>query len=111
MIDGFCDFYDRISDEALSIFERALSNGAQFSIITFDEMKRIKEYRDTGLYSHLVRCENGVVVGGGIDDSLISELSSQLYSIPVEARKRTMLGNQAIVYSGEKISYIDVGRE
>ena len=40
-IDGFCDFYDRISDEALLIFERALKSNVEMNIVTFDAMGKM----------------------------------------------------------------------
>ncbi len=106
VIDGFCDFYDRISDEALMKLERALSNGKKINIVTTDSMRRINEYRDTGLYVHLVRAENGVIVGGGINDELAAALNGSLYELPLKHRDKQLSNDQAIIYQGSKMSYL-----
>ena len=110
VIDGFCDFYDRISDENLSVFERALTRNESINVITFDSMQRIRDYRDTGLYVRLVRSECGVIVGGGIDDELAAALTGKIYDIPNKYRTKELDGGQATVYSGSKIAYVTLRR-
>ncbi len=107
-IDGFSDFFDRISDEALSAFERALKVGVSYSIITFDDMERINDYRDTGLYISLVRADHGIVVGGSVDDSLSASLANSIYEINKIQREKALSGEQAFVFSSGKCSYVDV---
>lgn len=110
LIDGFCDFYDRISDEALLILERALKSNVEMNIVTFDAMKRLQEYRDTGLYVHLVRAERGAIVGGYIDDSIASAITTDIYEVPKKFREKALGNTQALIYRGKEIAYINVER-
>ncbi len=111
MIDGFCDLYDRISDEALWKLDKALVNDLNANIVTFDTMERTGDYRDTGLYVHLVRCENGVVVGGIIDDALAVSLNDCIYGIAHTHREKSLDAGQAAIFSGNKLSYINIVEE
>lgn len=97
-IDGFCRFFDRISDEALSMFENALKNECKHTIITFDDMQRINDYRDTGLFVSLVRTDIGMVIGGGVDDALAGNLTSKIYEINKWQREKELPLGQAFVY-------------
>ncbi len=108
LIDGFCDFYDRISDEALSVLEKALTGSLQSNFITFDPMTRINDYRDTGLYVRLVRTVCGVIVGGCINDALASSLNTCLYDISHKYRERELTDHQAAIYCDNRISYINI---
>ena len=110
VIDGFSDFYDRISDEALSVFEKELSKNDSIKIITVDDMKRLSDYRDTGLYVHLVRSKAGVVIGGCVDDAISAAISDSIYEIPRKFREKELANNQGFVYSGNQMAYIAVGR-
>lgn len=110
LIDEFCDFYDRISDEALLILERALKSDIEMNIVTFDAMKRLQEYRDTGLYVHLVRAERGVIVGGYVDDDVASAITTDIYEVPKKFREKALGNSQAIIYRGKEIAYINIER-
>ena len=107
-IDGFCDFFDTISDEALSDFERALDRGVGYTLITFDSMQRIQDYRDTGLYVKLIRTDNGAIVGGSVNDELSSALTTQIYEISKGQREKELSQGQAFVYSNVTCSYVDI---
>ena len=107
-IDGFCDFFDAISDEALSGFERALDHGVGYTLITFDSMQRIGDYRDTGLYVKLIRTDSGAVVGGAVDNEMSSALTTQIYEISKGQREKELSSRQAFVYSKATCSYVDV---
>lgn len=110
VIDGFCDFYDRISDEALGVFESALNSEVEMKIITFDSMERLQGYRDTGLYVHLIRTKDGAILGGCIDDNLAAAITTEVYEIPHKFREKSLKQSQAIIYSGNRIAYVDVER-
>ena len=110
VIDGFCDFYDRISDEALAVLERALKGGKKINVITFDPMQRLSQYSDTGLYVHLVRADHGAIVGGGIDDSVAALLSTEIYGLSRKFREKELNVGQATVYAADKMAYVTVGR-
>ncbi len=110
VIDGFCDFYDRISDEALSVFENTLSQSNSVKVITFDPMSRLADYSDTGLYVHLVRSESGAIVGGRLDDLVSALLSTRVYEIPRKFREKELNDGQAIIYSENKMAYISIER-
>ena len=110
VIDGFSDFYDRISDEALLLLERALKADRKLNILTFDSMQRLNDYRDTGLYVYLVRAENGAIVGGKIDDPIASAVVTEIYEIPKKYREKVLNDTQAIIYRKKEIAYIDVER-
>ena len=62
-IDDFSDFYDTISDEDLVVFGKYLKTQKQeqLLIITQGIFKKLSEYKDTGLYVYLVRCEDGMM--------------------------------------------------
>lgn len=107
-IDGFCDFFDKISDEALSGFERALERGVGYTLLTFDDMQRIQDYRDTGLYVKLIRTDDGAVIGGLIDDALSSALTTQIYEISKDQREKELSFGQAFVYSKAACSCVDI---
>lgn len=110
VIDGFCDFYDRISDEALFVLEIALKANDKMNIVTFDSMQRLKDYRDTGLYVYLVRSDCGVILGGRIDDTIAAAITTEVYEIPQRFREKALKDSQAIIYRGKKIAYIDIER-
>ena len=110
VIDGFCDFYDRISDEALMIFEKALAKNSNISVITFDSMQRLSDYNGTGLYVRLVRANAGAISGGKIDDSVAAAISNEIYEIPRKFREKELTNGQAIIYSSSKMAYITVER-
>ena len=107
-IDGFCDFYDVISDEALSAFERALTLGVGYPVLIFDSMQRIQDYRDTGLYVQLARTPDGAVIGGMVDDDLSSALCTEIYEISKGQREKQLAPGQAFVYSGTACSYVNI---
>ncbi len=108
VVDGFSDFYDRISDEALVVFEKALAAGHAVNVLTLDPMNRIRDYRDTGLYVHLVRTEQGMMIGGAITDEVATGLHDCLYEIPHKHREKILTAEQGIIYCGNKISYVNV---
>ncbi len=110
VVDGFCDFYDRISDDALMVLERALKNGLNVTMLTFDAMQRISDYRDTGLYVYLVRTQSGAIVGGQIDDVLASSITTDIYEVSHKFREKQLEDTQAIVYCGKKIAYVNIDR-
>lgn len=110
VIDGFCDFYDRISDEALLILERTLKSNVEINVITFDDMQRLNDYRDTGLYVYLVRTENGAIIGGNIDDSIAAAITTDIYEVPKKFRETELDNKQAIIYRGKEIAFIDIER-
>lgn len=106
VIDGFCDFYDRISDEALSVMINRLKNGVPMSIVTIDDMERMDIYRDTELFIYLVRVKDGLIVGGAVNDNMASLLHESFNEIPVLPRKKELKDNQALIFSGSKSSHI-----
>lgn len=108
VIDGFCDFYDRISDEALFVFERALKNEVEMNVLTLDSMQRLTDYRETGLYVHLVRAYCGAVVGGKIDDGVASAINTDIYEIPRKFREKILDETQAIIYRGRETAYVNI---
>lgn len=110
VIDGFCDFYDRISDEALAVFERALAKNSDINVVTFDPMQRLADYSSTGLYVHLVRANAGMIVGGKIDDSVAAAISTEIYEIPKKFREKELSNGQAVIYSSNKMAYIATER-
>ncbi len=108
VIDGFCDFFDRISDDALFCLERLLKEDADVLILTLDPMQRLNDYRDTGLYVHLVRTACGAVVGGGMDDAVASAITTDIYEVSRTFREKKLKPTQATVYRGKKIAYVDM---
>jgi hypothetical protein len=109
VIDGFADFYDVISDEALVVLEKALRNGFVSKIITIDDMTRIRDYCDTELYLRLVRCADGMVMGGEAANALAVLLNNDFYMIPEDYRKVPLQQGQAIVYSEDRAAYVQLG--
>lgn len=88
-IDDFSDFYDTISDEDLVVFGKYLKTQKQeqLLIITQGIFKKLSEYKDTGLYVYLVRCEDGMIMDGGIDNSKIMFLNNAVSRSDPEVRK------------------------
>lgn len=112
IIDSFCDFFDRISDEALSKLERFLRNpehGCCF--ITTDDTQRTFSYNGAELYNHLVHAENGLVVGGNIDDHLAVLFHQRFSEIPKNAREKKLRADQAFAYCGTRGGHIDLFME
>jgi len=109
IIDGFSDFFDTISDESLQILENMLRKNEFIRTITIDDMSRIREYCDTELYLHLVRCEDGMVIQGGADNELAILLNKDFYSVPEEYRGITLKKGKAIVYSSDTLTYVKLG--
>lgn len=111
VIDGFCDFYDRISDESLALMLKYIKDDSSMSIVTIDDMQRINLYRDTELFIHLVRVPDGLIVGGAVTDELASLLHESFSNIPVLPRKKLLKENQAIIFSGDRSAYINLRTE
>ncbi len=109
IIDGFSDFYSDISDEALDVFEKSLKNNPERKVITFDSMADIEPYKPTGLYVTLVRTEAGVVMKGGVDDTLAFALENDLSSIPEEYRTKGIGTGRAFVYYKDTATYATIG--
>jgi len=109
VIDGFADFFDVISDEALDVLVKAIRDGNIGKIITIDDMSRISDYCDTELYLQLVRCSNGMVMSGEAINSLAVLLNSEFYMIPEDYRKIPLQIGQAIVYSQDSAAYVQLG--
>ena len=107
-IDGFCDFFDRISDEALDLFENFLKADTHLCVLTADPMERWQDYRDTGLFVHLVRARSGAVAGGRIEDETANSLSAELFEIPRKFRSRELSDTQVTVYEGKRLSYVSL---
>lgn len=109
-IDDFSDFYDTISDEDLVVFGKYLKTQKQeqLLIITQGIFKKLSEYKDTGLYVYLVRCEDGMIMDGGIDNSKIMFLNNTVSRSDPEVRKKQLERNQAILYHGDTLAYIKV---
>lgn len=109
-IDGFCDFFDAISDETLLILERALASDAKMNIVTFDSMQRLHEYRDTGLYVRLIRTNCGAILCGNVDDDIASSITDEVYDIPKKIREKSLSSEQALIYRGKEMAYINIER-
>lgn len=108
-IDDFSDFYDTISDADLSIFGKILkSDPDDLKIITAGTFERLKEYQDTGLYVYLVRCRDGVIVGGDIGNQKAAMLGNELSQSDPKLRKEKLEESQAILYHGSELSYISM---
>ena len=111
VIDDFCDFYDRISDESLALMLNHIKDGLSMAIITIDDMQRINMYRDTELFIYLVRVPEGLIVGGAVNDELASLLHESFNDIPVLPRKKQLKENQALIFSKSRSTYIDLRTE
>ncbi len=109
LIDGFTDLYDEISDEKLDYLVSLLRTNFEKNIITFDSMDRINEYSSTELFIKLVKCEFGIVIGGGVDNNLAYLLNDEFYSMPEEHRSHKLEENQAIVYCKNSAAYVEIG--
>ena len=108
VIDDFCEFFDRISDDALDLFEKFLKDDKHLAIITSDPMERWQDYRDTGLFVYLIKARCGAVVGGQIEDEVANSLCAELFDVSRKFRGRELLDTQAIVYEGKKLSYVNL---
>lgn len=114
LINDFSDFYDTISDDDLVTFGKYLQSDKNVSltVITVGRFSRLEDYRDTGLYVHLVRCPNGMIMQGNIDNTKITLLCNELSKCDPAQRTKELNENQAILYKGDKLSYISLeGRE
>ena len=106
IIDDFCDFFDRISDEALDLFEKFLAQDKHLFILTADPMERWQEYRDTGLFVHLIKTRSGAIVGGKIEDEVANSVSAELFEVSRKFRGRELSNTQVAVYEGKQLSYV-----
>ncbi len=109
VIDGFTDFYDRISDEALAKLQAFLKKENDGCFITVDDMCRVRAgYSDTELYLHLVRANCGIVVGGDINNEMSALLHQDFNIMPVATRSKKLGQNQGFAYSGTQGAYMDL---
>lgn len=108
IIDDFCDFFDRISDEALDLFEKFLAEDQNLFILTVDPMERWQEYRDTGLFVRLIKAQSGAVVGGKIEDEVANCVCTELSEVSRKFRGRELSDTQITVYEGRQLSYINL---
>lgn len=109
VIDGFTDLYDEISDAALEQLENILRMDTDKIIITIDSLNRIYDYCSTELYLRLVKCEYGVVVGGGADNELAYLLNDKFYNIPEKYRSIALEDNQAVVFYRDSAAFVELG--
>ena len=108
VLEDFCKFYDAISDADLRRLNRIIeqSSGLGIYFITLDDVKRMRPYCDTALYRNLVKTEQGMILGGNIDNETASRLHPALLSIPMAERMRSMQKNQAFLYDKDRYSVI-----
>lgn len=109
VIQGFCDFYDTISDEDLEKLERLLrktENTCIYFIVT-DDMKRITDYCGTELYIRLVKSNAGLIMGGNISDQMAAILQNDFRDIPVPVRQKPLKQSQALLYIGKACSTVE----
>lgn len=98
IIDDFYKLYEKISDEALSKFEKALRNNNDMKILTYDNMTKLAELESTELHIHLIKVNCGVIVGGNLDDNKIFVTNKKLFEIDALVRQRYLSDNQALIY-------------
>lgn len=108
IIDDFCEFFDRISDEALDQFEKFLGEDRDLFILTADPMERWQDYRDTGLFVHLIKTRSGAVVGGKIEDEVANSVGAELFEVSRKFRGRELSNTQITVYEGKRLSYVSL---
>lgn len=111
LIDGFADFYDRISTEALERLQAFLRQGRDGCFITADAMDKrhvCDGYSSTEAYLHLIRANCGIVVGGGVSNELSAMLHSRFNELPIAARARKLGQNQGFAYSGVQGAYLNL---
>jgi S-DNA-T family DNA segregation ATPase FtsK/SpoIIIE len=114
VVDGFREFFSRISEVSELRMENGLLEEAAFSVVTFDSVDSVEEwerYTVTGLYVHLVRSVKGVIVGGQVTGDLESMLASSVRDIPVEYRKIPLLNNQVFMYDEEQYAVVEIEEE
>lgn len=106
LIDGFTDFYDAISDDALEKFTEIVKNSRHKLIVTVDSMKTLNMYCDTELYLILVKCDTGLFMGGKATNQRAVLLNSGFYSIAEEDRNIALRQGEAIAYESDAAEYI-----
>lgn len=72
-------------------------------------MSRINDYCDTELYLHLVKCSDGMVIGGNANNSMAALLNNDFYMIPEDYRNVSLELGQAILYSADSAAYVQLG--
>ncbi len=110
VIDGFSDFYDHISDEALAVFERLLGDN-DFPVVTVDDLSRLRTYSSMSLYLTLVKCKSGMIVGGKVWSTMGMGLSADCVSIPENVKELPLQTHQAFLYHTNQFSHIDIAKE
>ena len=110
-IDDFSDYYDTISDDDLITFGKILDEDKNLRVITTGNFERLEDYRDTGLYVRLVKCIDGIVMHGDIDNHKIAMLSNDLSRSDPSTRTVKLKENEAIIYCGEKLSFVSIAQE
>ena len=108
VIDDFCEFFDRISDEALDLFEKFLKEDTHLTVLTADPMDRWQDYRDTGLFVYLIKVRCGAVVGGRIEDEVANSLCAELFEVSRKFRGKELPPTQILVYEGKQLSYVSL---
>lgn len=110
VIEDFCKFFDVISDEDLRRLLGILKKQKQLGIyaVTIDNVNRMTEYSETGLYTKLVKAVHGMIIGGGVDDTVANKLYNQLTEIATVDRTKTLMENQAFMYIADKYSVINL---
>ncbi len=108
IINGFSDFFDTISDDALEGFIKIIKETGDKRIITIDDMERLNMYRSTELYILLVRDVSGMVIGGNVDDSMAIGLNNDFYRLPEKYRNVVLDKNQAVVYENDTYEYVEL---
>lgn len=112
-IDDFSDFYDTISDEDLVKFGKFLAadDEGSLTVITKGVFEKLEDYRDTGLFVHLVRCPDGIVIGGKIDTQKVSMLCKEISTSNPKQRMTVLEKYEAIMYHEANLSYIRMEAE
>lgn len=108
IIDGFSDFFDRVSDEALDALISCIQQGKAGTILTIDDMSRIRDYMYTSQYKPLVRCEVSIIVGGDANSDECNYLNDKFYQVDSEFREKVLSGGEGILFRGDHASYIEL---
>lgn len=110
VINGFSDFFDTISDNALDLFIKIIRENENKTVITIDNMERISMYRGTEAYLQLIRCNRGMVIGGNASDEMTVGLSDAFYKLSSKYRNIELETNQAIAYEDDTYECVEFGR-
>ncbi|MCS0674494.1 type VII secretion protein EssC [Cytobacillus firmus] len=103
-INGFSNFFDMISDDALEMFTNiaAKSKGLNIYFITLDDLESVRNYSNTELFRYLIKARHGIIMGGNMHKQGIIVIEDMGYL----DRELELKNGEGVLFNGNKYAVV-----